>query len=214
MRSPGMIANVLRVICALMLITQVFGCEKSSDESTPHTSIDPEILERGRALMRKADDGAKLERSEISSLSATLAMTREYDKAISLLEKLARDNRYADEMDELYFHLSLFYYAKAETTTDERQRAESLRRSEHYLGRGFEATHEKAMAFYKRGKVFWGMGCFTKAIADMREATRLASTKDLVDYGEGIFLSKAEFIRIVEGDIGRLEKFPDRCKMQ
>jgi tetratricopeptide (TPR) repeat protein len=199
---------------ALILITQVFGCEKTSDESTLQTSVASEMLERGRALIRKIDDGAKLERSEIGSLSATLSRTSEYDKGIALFEKLTRDDRYTDELDDLYFHLSLFYYAKAESTNDGQQRAESLRRSEHYLGRGFEATHEKAMALYKRAKAYWGMGCFTKAIADMREAINLASTKDLVDYGDGIFLAKREFIRIVEGDIGRLEKFPDRCKMQ
>lgn len=68
------------------------------------------------------------------------------------------------------------------------------------------------MAFYKRAKAYSAMGCLRKAITDMREAINLASAKDLVDYGDGIFLAKREFIRIVDGDISRLEKFPDRCR--
>jgi len=210
MRIGGTHITVLGVTFILILIITLSGCAKDGDQAR----ADKEAREQEASLIRKIEEGSKLSRSEISSLSAILFMANDYDKGIRVLEGLKKDNRYREEMDDLYFSLSLFHFEKARADTNGGQRGTLMKQAAQYLSDGFASAQDKAMAFYKRAKAYSALGCFEKAIADSRNAIRTASTQKLIDFGDGFFLESKAFIKIVNADIGRFEKLPENCRVR
>lgn len=208
MRIRGTPIRVLGVTFILVLITMLSGCTKDGDQAR----ADKEAGEQEALLIRKIEEGSKLSRVEIGSLSAILLLANDYDKGIRVLESLKRDDRYREEMDDLYFSLSLFYFEKAAADTNGRRKEELMKQAAQYLSDGFTSAQDKAMAFYKRAKAYSALGCFEKAVADSRNAIRAANTQNLIDFGDGFFLESKAFIKIVNADIGRLEKLPENCR--
>jgi hypothetical protein len=209
MRFSGSQMTVLGVTFILSLIIMLSGCTKDADQAR----ADKAAKEQEASLIRKIEERSKLSRVEIGSLSAILLLANNYDKGIRVLEGLKRDDRYREEMDDLYFNLSLFHFEKARGETDARQREELMKQAAQYLSDGFTSAKDKAMAFYKRAKAYSALGCFEKAIADSRDAIRAASTQKLIDFGDGFFLESKAFIKIVNADIERFEKLPENCRV-
>jgi tetratricopeptide (TPR) repeat protein len=210
MRIGGTHLQALGVTSLLILIIMGSGCPKDGDQAR----ADKEAREQEAFLTRKIEEGSKLSRVEIGSLSAILLLRNDYDKGIQVLQRLKKDDRYSREMDDLYFGLSLFYFEKARVDVDERKREELMKQAAQYLSDGFGSAQDKAMAFYKRAKAYSALGCFEKAIGDSRNAIRAANTQSLIDFGDGFFLDSKEFIKIVNAEIGRFEKLPENCRIR
>lgn len=83
-----------------------------------------------------------------------------------------------------------------------------------YLDKGFVATPEKALTYYKRGKVYSMIGCLTKAKTDYQEAINIAKIKDLILFGDGIFLSKDNFVNMVSKDLNDITIVNDNCFLE
>jgi tetratricopeptide (TPR) repeat protein len=211
MRHTTGIGAAMIVISTLFVITSAVGSSKDSIGSHTKAPIERGNEKRRDSLIRKVDQGGKLTGREINNLSGILLAEGKYDLGIAVLEKLLTDHRYKDEMDDLYLDLSLFYFEKSKVGKDEQEKQGLLRKSEQSLNSGFEATQEKAMAFYKRARVEAVMGCFTKAIEDLGRAATEAESKETIPFGDGVYLGKQHFIEMVNEEIGRLRKYRDSC---
>ena len=208
MRNCNMRIRALGVTCVLVLTSMVsaYGGDRDQD------ATEKRIREREAFLIRKIVEGSKLERTELSELTGGLSLLNDYEKGIRLLENLKKDSRYREDLDEVYFSLAFFYFEKAHVASDERQKEGVRQRAAQYLSDGFASTHDKAMALYKRAKVYSALHCFEKAIADSRDAIRAASTQKLVDFGSGVLLASKQFIEILTKDIAEYETLPDNCR--
>lgn len=205
---------ILAEIFILWLLTNMVACEKMSETYKQYKirkEVTKESDERKMVLLDKIAKGQKLDDFEISNLSAILMMENKYDEGINILEKLQSLENYSNSKYNIYFNLSLFYTEKAKNSNEKENRNNLIKKSEEYLTRGFKNTPEKAFAYYNMAKGYKEMGCMHRAESSLEEAIRTATSKDIIFYGDGIYLDRNKFIAIVTADLKRFQGLEETC---
>ncbi|MEW6584407.1 MAG: hypothetical protein AB1442_02220 [Nitrospirota bacterium] len=201
-------------IVFLLLLISVTACSKLSDKYEEYKNkkeVEKIGKERKAALLDKIKRGEKLDSFEISSLSSILSLEGKFNEGIDLLEKLQRSESYKAEQYSIYFDLALLYTEQYIQSRKVETKQQLLLKASKYLTDGFENTPEKALAYYRRAKVYSVMGCIEKAKADLREALTIAKSKNIIFFGTGIYLDKDHFVKIITNDLGGLEGINDNC---
>ena len=163
-----------------------------------------------QGMLERIRKGEQLSGSEIGSLASILAMQGDYDQGINTLQNLEREPRYKDLQYEIHFDLAVLNVEKAMTKKQESNR-ELITEFDNYLTKGFTETPDKALAFYKRGIIYSGIGCINRARQDLDESIKLAEKGDLIYWGDGIYLKKDQFIQIVKKQVDSSKSLNDHC---
>jgi tetratricopeptide (TPR) repeat protein len=166
-----------------------------------------------QSMLDKIKKGEQLSGSEIGSLAAILSMEGNFDQGINTLQQLERTQSYKDVQYEVHFALAVLNKEKAMSRKQESNR-ELITAFETNLNKGFTETPDRALAFYKRGNVYSGVGCITKAKQDLEQAITLAGSGDLIFWGDGIYLNKDQFIQIVKKQLDPLGTIKDHCILE
>lgn len=202
------------LISFLFLLISVNACSKLSDKYEEYKNkkkVEKISIERKDALLDKIKKGEKLDGFEISSLSSIFSLEGKFNEGIDLLEKLQHLENYKDERYSIYFDLALLYTEQYIQSRKSETKQQQLLKASKYLTDGFENTPEKALAYYKRAKVYSVMGCVEKAKSDLREAMTIAKSQNIIFFGNGIYLDNDHFVKIITNDLGGLEGINDNC---
>lgn len=201
--------GTLLIFCLIVGLTSfLMSCKK--DESK---EIEKIASQQKQNMFQKIKRGEQLSGSEIGSLASILAMEGKYDEGINRLQNLEREASYKDLYYEVHFALAALYAEEAMTKRQESNR-DIRTQFETYLAKGFTETPDKALAFYKRGNIYSAVGCSNRARQDFEESIKLADTGDLIFWGDGIYLKKAQFIQIVQKQLDPLKTVNDHCILE
>jgi len=204
------------LILFLSLLISVTACSKLSDKYKEYKNkkeVEKIGRERKDVLLDKLKKGEKLDTFEISSLSSILSLEGKFDEGIDLLEKLQNSASYKDERYSIYFDLALLYTEQYIQSREPETRHQLILKAQKHLTDGFDNTPEKALAYYKRARVYSVMGCIEKAKSDLQEAMTISKSKDIIFFGTGIYLAKDQFVKIITNDLVGLEGINDHCAL-
>ncbi|MGE5892601.1 MAG: hypothetical protein ACM34I_00940 [bacterium] len=202
------------LILFLSLLIGVIACSKLSDKYKEYKNkkeIENLSRERKNVLLDKLKRGEKLESFEISSLTSIFSLEGKFDEGIDLLENLQHSANYKDDRYSIYFDFALLYTEQYVQSRDPETRQQLILKAQKYLADGFDNTPEKALAYYKRSRVYSVMDCIEKAKSDLQQVMTIAKSKDIIFFGNGIYLTKDHFVKIITNDLVELEGIKDHC---
>lgn len=202
------------LILFLSSLIGLTACSKLSDKYEEYKNkkeVEKISIGKKDALLNKIKRGEKLDAFEISSLSSIFSLEGKFDEGIDFLEKLQHSDSYKDERYSIYFDLALLYTEQYIQSRKFETKQQLILKASKFLADGFENTPEKALAYYKRAKVYSVMGCVEKAKSDLQEAMTIAKSKNIIFFGTGIYLGKDQFVKITTNDLVGLEGINDHC---
>ncbi len=193
--------RLIGILIMLPLICN-YACSKNS--------IEKENKKRKNILLEKLDRGQKLTGIDISNLSGILLTEENYAEGIDILERLKKLDNYKEERFKIYFVLSLFYAEKSKRVQN-REKQITIENAKSYMIAGFNETPEKALAYYKRAKVYVTMGCIEEAKMDFQKALDSAKSKNIIYFDDGIYLNRENFKEVVNNDLAEIKLFKEAC---